>query len=291
MLEYPVSFLSGIESKIFTIRGVAVMMDTDLAILYNVETKVLNQSVKRNISRFPEIFMFQLNDLEWENLRSQIVTSSSEHGGKRYLPYVFTEQGVAMLSAVLKSKTAINVSIQIMTAFVSLRKNAGQLIRLYQRVDLIEKKQLTHEIKFDTLFAALEKSDQIPSQGVFFNGQIFDAYVFVSKIIKKAKSSIILLDNYIDESTLTMLSKRNEKVNAFIYTKDLNPALMLDIKKHNEQYSPIQFNLLKNNHDRFLIIDKVEMYHMGASLKDLGKKIFAFSRMDNEVKMILAAIV
>ena len=271
MFEKAIDNITELESKIFIIRGLTVMLDSDLATLYNVETKVLNQTVKRNIDRFPEIFMFQITEWEWDNLRSQFVTSSSEHGGKRYFPHVFTEQGVAMLSAVLKSKTAINVSIQIMTAFVSLRRNNNQISGLHQRVDNIEKKQLEHEIKFDNLFSALEKADRIPEQGIFFDGQIFDAYVFVSNIIKKAKQSIILIDNYIDETTLTLLNKRNKKVDAMIYTKLINPTLMLDIKKHNEQYPPIQFNLLKNNHDRFLIIDKLKMYHMGASLKDLGK--------------------
>ncbi len=184
------------------------------------------------------------------------MTSSKTHGGRRYLPLVFTEQGVAMLSAVLKSKSAIQISIQIIQAFVMMRKTGLHIIGLQQRLELVERKQINHELKFDQVFSALEKADPIPQQGIFFNGQIFDAYKFAADIIKKAKQSIILIDNYIDESTLALLSKRDKDVQAIIYTEKITPALKNDLGKLTEQYPPVEFRILKNSHDRFLIIDQ-----------------------------------
>ena len=304
------SIFETIENKIYLVRGVYVMLDSDLAALYKVETKNLNKTVKRNLSRFPEQFMFQIILQEWETLsadssRFQFGTMKNGNDTKlgftavnknnrghnlKYLPHLFTEQGVAMLSAVLKSETAISVSIQIMAAFVDMRKTINQSQGLIQRIESVEKKQLVADDKFERIFSALEQSVPIPTQGIFFNGQIFDAYKFVSEIIKTAKHSIILIDNYIDESTLAILSKRNANVNAIIYTADTNKILPIDLHKYNHQYQPISIKTLKNNHDRFLIIDKKEMYHIGASLKDLGKKIFAFSKMDHEVGTILGIL-
>ena len=285
------SIFETIENKIYKVRGVYVMLDSDLAGLYEVQTKVLNQSTKRNLNRFPDWMMFELSLNEWKVLRSQIVTLDEKIGKHRkYLPFVFTEQGVAMLSAVLKSETAISISIQIMAAFVEMRKTINQSLGLIQRIESVEKKQLVADDKFERIFSALEQSVPIPTQGIFFNGQIFDAYKFVSEIIKTAKHSIILIDNYIDEITLAILSKRNDNVNAIIYTADTNKILPIDLHKYNNQYQPISIKTLKNNHDRFLIIDKKEMYHIGASLKDLGKKIFAFSKMDHEVETILGIL-
>lgn len=281
---------SGIKNSIFNIRGVQVMLDSHLAELYQIETKVLNQSVKRNAQRFPISFMFQLNEKEWINLKSQIVTSSFEHGGIRKLPFVFTEQGVAMLSAVLKSKTAISVSIQIMNAFVEMRQSIRLVSNLAGRVKKVENKQALADENFEKIFQALEQKKNLPQQGIFFNGQIFDAYKFVADIIRRAKSSIILIDNYIDDTSLELFAKRKHGVKVIIFTKKLTPQLLLDLNKFNKQYGIIELREITCTHDRFLIIDKKEMYHIGASLKDLGGKIFAFSKMDSEVFNLLEKI-
>ena len=287
-----------IQSKIYTIRGVQVMLDEDLAVLYNVETKVFNQAVKRNIERFPEKFRFQLSESEYENLRSQFVTSSldnslrsqivtleSQRGKHRkYLPYVFTEQGVSMLSAVLRSQTAIEVSIKIIDTFINMRKFLSQNASLFTRIESIEKRQISYEIKNDTkvdaILNAIEEKGTPQKQHIFYDGQIFDAYLFVSDIIKSAKSSIKLIDNYIDESTLVLFTKRDAKVDMKIYTKTISKQLKLDLEKHNAQYPKIDIEIFDLSHDRFLIIDEKDIYHFGASLKDLGKKWFAVSKMD-----------
>lgn len=260
------------------------MLDSELAELYGIDTRSFNQAVKRNIDRFPDEFMFQLNETEFDNLRSQIVISSS-HGGRRYLPYVFTEQGVAMLSAVLKSKTAIEVSIQIMHAFVEMRKFFAIHGDLVMKIQQIEQKQILHEAKtqekFEAIFSALEEKPIVPKQGIFFDGQIFDAYVFVSKLIRSARKSIILLDNYVDETVLEHLSKSESQVKIHILTKTISNHLKLDIEKYNSQYKRIQIFQFNLSHDRFLIIDQSDIYHIGASLKDLAKKWFAFSKLEH----------
>ncbi len=279
-----------IESHILIVRDMQVMLDSDLASLYQVETKVLNQAIKRNSNRFPESFRFQLTINEFNNLRSQNVTSSYDHGGRRHLPYVFTEQGVAMLSAVLRSDLAVQVSIQIMQAFVNMRKFFLNNASVFQRLNRIETKQLQTDEKFEQIFKALETGKVKPEMGIFFDGQIFDAYTFVSDLIKSADKSIILVDNYIDETVLTLLSKRKSGVSADIYTKEIIPVLELDLKKYNHQYPLIGIKKLEKAHDRFIIIDHKELYHIGASLKDLGKKWFAFSRMDSLVNDILKRI-
>jgi len=276
-----------IENQIYTVRDQQVMLDSDLARIYQVETKNLNKAVKRNTERFPTSFCFQLTEKEVENLRFQIGTSSLNYGGRRYLPYVFTEQGIAMLSAVLRSEIAIKVSIEIMNAFVEMRKILISNASLFHRLDKIELKQLKADQKFEEIFKALE-SDKIHSEkGVFYDGQIFDAYTFVSNIIRNAKSSIILLDNYVDDTVLTLVGKRSDNVTAIIYTKNISNQLRLDLQRYNSQYPPIGIKLFPDAHDRFLIIDNTELFHIGASLKDLGKKWFAFSRMDIEVGKML----
>lgn len=288
-----------IESRIYTIRGTQVMIDRDLAEMYGVETKVLNQSVKRNIERFPESFRFQiseydLNELNFNKeqptrLRSQIVTSST-HGGRRYLPYAYTEQGVAMLSAVLRSKTAVQVSIQIINAFVEMRRLILDHAALFQRLNKVELKQIEADQKFEQIFCALEKPAKNPDKGIFFDGQVYDAYIFSASLIRKARKSLILIDNYVDDTVLTLLSKRNKKVAATIYTKHISKQLALDLKKHKTQYPTIEIKILTGAHDRFLLIDEEELYHLGSSIKDLGKKWFAFSRMDGFIKEILQRI-
>ena len=278
-----------IENRIYTIRGQQVMLDSDLARIYQVETKVFNQTVKRNTDRFPESFCFQLTQDEFDaiNLRSQFVTSSLNYGGRRYLPYVFSEQGIAMLSAVLRSNIAIKVSIEIMNAFVEMRKILVNNAALFHRLDKIELKQIDADQKFEEIFKALESGKLYSEKGIFYNGQIFDAYAFVSDIIRSAQSSIILIDNYVDDTVLTLLGKRNSDVTATIYTKSISNQLRLDVQRYNSQYPPVEVEIFSNAHDRFLIIDNTELYHIGASLKDLGKKWFAFSRMDIEVGRML----
>jgi hypothetical protein len=280
-----------IENRIFTFRGLQVMVDRDLAELYRVETRALNQAVKRNLDRFPNSFRFQLNDEEFENWKSQNVISNNDKMGLRRPPFVFTEQGIAMLSAILRSQTAIIVSVEIMNAFVTLRKSLILQSGILQRIDGIEKKILESDQKFDKIFKALESKDQIPSQGIFFDGQVFDAYELASRIIRSAKTSIILIDNYIDESTLTHLAKKNQGVKAILLTKSNSKKLELDIQKANEQYGDFEIKSFDKSHDRFLIIDSQEIYHLGASLKDLGKRWFAFSKIDeSSVKSVINLI-
>jgi hypothetical protein len=269
-----------IQNKIYTIRGLQVMMDRDLAELYGVETKRLNEQVKRNFDRFPPEFMFQLTKNEFENWKSQIATSNKELMGLRKMPFAFTEQGVSMLSAVLKSKTAIETSIKIIKSFVEMKKFLSQNTLLFQRLDSLEHKQFHTDTQLEKIFEIIESRDIKPKQGIFYDGQVFDAYVFVADLIKGAKKSIVLVDNYIDESVLTLLSKRHINCSAMIYTKTISKQLQLDLKKHNEQYPPIELKIFKDAHDRFLILDETEIYHIGASLKDLGKKWFAFSKFD-----------
>lgn len=277
-----------IENRIFTIRGKQVMFDRDLAEMYQVEVKRLNEQVKRNIDRFPETFRFQLNSQEKDKLVANCDRFESlKHSTVN--PYAFTEQGVAMLSAVLRSEIAVKVSIQIMNAFVELRKLVGQETLQHLRLSSIENKLIEHDQKFNKLFTALE-NNKLPQRGVYFDGQVYDAYQFVSDVIKNAQSSIILIDNYIDDSVLTLLSKRKKNVTATIYTASISKQLRLDLEKHNAQYPEVKAELFKQSHDRFLIIDEKELYHIGASLKDLGKKWFAFSRMDSLCKDVLSKI-
>lgn len=289
-----------IQRKIYTIRDNQVMLDSDLAVFYGVETKVLNQAVKRNKGRFPVDFMFQLNEGEWdslryqngtlngESLRSQNVTLKEERGRHRkYNPYVFTEQGVAMLSGVLKSKTAVKMSIQIISAFVAMRKFLTANAGVFQRLDTLEFKQLESDKKLEELLNELEKNELNPKQGIFFDGQIFDAHKFVSDLVRKAKKSIVLIDNYVDDTVLDLFSKRKKNVSVTIYTANLPKALITDLKKFNIQYPQIEIEEFKNSHDRFMIIDNEDVYHFGASLKDLGKKWFAFSKFDKDALKIL----
>jgi hypothetical protein len=272
---------SDLQAKIFTMRGVHVMLDRDLATLYGVQTKVLNQAVNRNKERFPENFCFTLSKVEFQNWRSQIVTSNSEKMGLRHTPKAFTEQGVAMLSSVIRSETAIRVSIQIMEKFVQIRKKLTLTDELFHRLIFLEKKQNHTDEKVEMLLQSLESKENFPTKGIFFEGQLFDAYIIANEIIKSVKKSIILIDNYVDETTLLMLSKRHHKCKAIIYTSKINNQLQLDLTKHNEQYPKIEIKELKTAHDRFIVIDEKELFHIGASLKDLGKKWFAFSKLNS----------
>ena len=284
--------LENIENLILNIRGKQVMLDRDLARLYGVETKRLNEAVKRNIERFPERFMFQLTDNELVELVANCDRFNSLKHSTSF-PYAFTEQGVSMLSAVLKSNIAINTSIMIMDAFVAMRHSQHNNFQLHNRIELLEQNQISnnkllqeHTEQFEIIFEKIFKHD-IPTEGVFHDGKIFDAYKFATDLIKSAKKSLVLIDNYVDESVLLMLSKRNAGVSAKIYTSHLSDALKLDLQKHNKQYPPIEIEKYTKAHDRFLIIDDSEVYHIGASLKDLGKKLFAFSKLSISPKSIL----
>ena len=273
-----------ISSKIIFIRGQQVMLDRDLANMYSVETRVLNQATKRNKERFPPDFLFELNKKEIDSLVSQNVIPSIQHlGGST--PKAFTEQGVAMLSAVLKSTTAVNVSIDIIKSFVMMRRFLKTNKNLFQRMNTVEQKIIEQDTNINKLLEFMKYQE--PEKGVFFEGELFDAHTFISKIIKQARQSIILLNNYIDEHTLTILDKRKKGVQATIYTKQINQKTKLDIQKHNEQYQPVIIKELKVSHDRFLIIDNNITYHIGSSIKDLGKKWFAFSKFNKESTRLL----
>lgn len=289
-----------IEQKIFNVRSVQVMLDADLAELYQVSTSRLNEQVKRNVGRFPADFMFQLTEQEWEFLQAQRAQSShaslrsqnamlKDGRGKhrKYLPYVFTEQGVASLSGVLKSEVAVAVHVEIMRAFVNMRKFLLENASVFQRLNQVELKLLQNDEKFDRLFKALEAGRPEPDKGIFFDGQVFDAYAFVSDLIKRAEKEIVLIDNYLDESVLTLLTKRQAGVKAILYTKSISKSLELDLQKHNAQYPAIELKTFTQSHDRFLLIDQQQLYHLGASLKDLGKKWFAFSRMDSHAVFVI----
>lgn len=278
-----------IQNKIFTIRGVQVMLDKDLASFYEVKAIRLREQVKRNPNRFPADFVFQLNENEVEYMVSQFAIPSVQSLGG-YLPYVFTEQGVAAASGVIKSDKADDVSVALARAFVAMRKFILNNASVFQRLDTIELKQLKTDEKLEQIFKALDAGQPQPEKGIFFDGQVFDAYVFVADIIKRANRSIILIDNFVDETVLNLFTKRSETVSATIYTKTISKQLQLDRDRHNAQYPPIDIQLFTPSHDRFLIIDNAEMYHLGASLKDLGKKWFAFSKMDSLTEDVLAKL-
>jgi hypothetical protein len=242
------------------------------------------------LNRFPVDFAFQLNDNEWESLRFQIGTlneKKSRGKHRKYLPWVFTEHGVTMLSTVLNTDVAVEVGIHIIKAFVSMRKFMLNNASVFQRLNQVELNQLKSNERIDKIFRALEKTKSIPNQGIFFDGQIFDAYELISKIIRSAKKEIILIDNYIDESVLMHLSKRAANVEAIIYTKKKSRGLQHDLDKYNAQYPPILIQELSESHDRFLIVDRNLLYHIGASLKDLGKRWFAFSKLNEFLPEIL----
>lgn len=274
-----------IESRIMTIRGSQVMIDRDLAELYGVETKRLNEAVKRNIERFPERFRFQLTKEEMNELVANCDRFNSlKHSTAR--SYAFTEQGVAMLSTVLRSETAVQVSIRIMDAFVAMRRFMTTNAEVFQRLSTMEYHQLEMQQhlqetdkRMEEVFRRLDEGNAKPMQGVFYDGQVYDAYTFVADLIKSARKRIILIDNYVDETVLTLLDKRENGVSAIIYTQQISRQFRLDIDRHNAQYAPIEVGTFRLSHDRFLCIDD-DVYHIGASIKDLGKKWFGFSKME-----------
>lgn len=272
-----------IESMIYVVRNQQVMIDSDLAMLYQVETKRLNEAVKRNIARFPEEFRFQLTAEETESLRSQIATLNENDGrGKhrKYLPYVFTEQGIAMLSAVLRSDVAIQVSISIMKSFVEMRRFISNNALLFERISNVELKQLEYQKqtdeKLEQIFEYISEHEE-SSQKVFFDGQIYDAFSLIVSLIQKAKKEITLIDGYVDVGTLNLLSKKNENVSVTIYTQKRTRLTKTDAENFNAQYPTLEVKFTKAFHDRFLILDRETAYHVGASLKDAGKKCFGIN--------------
>mgnify|MGYP001851530273 CR=1 FL=1 len=273
-----------IKNLIYNIRGKQVMLDSDVAMLYHYETKKINQNVKRNIKRFPENFCFQLNEKELEVLRSQFVTLEKKGKGQhgKYLPYVFTEQGIAMLSGLLKNDIAVQVSINIMNAFVEMRKFIVNNGKIFERLTNVECKLLEHDKKFDKVFNELQKDEENKfQQQIFYNGQIYDAYSLIVDIIKSAKNKIIIIDNYVDDSILKMLSKKGNNVEAVILTSSNTKISKLDVTKFNKQYPTLKVATTNNFLDRFILIDDTELYHCGASLKDLGKKCFAINKIED----------
>ena len=295
--------LMPIENLIYVIRGQQVMIDSDLARLYGVETRRLNEQVKRNNDRFPDDFMIQLTNHEVQNLMSQIATSSSRSqnvisswGGNRKPPYAFTENGVAMLSSVLRSKTAIEVNIRIMRAFTAMRSFLMSNAHMFKRLETIEHNYLLvnrhlseHDRKFEEVLSRLDDKDSEPIEGSFFEGQIFDAYSLISDLIRKATRRIVLIDNYVDDRILKVLTKRGEDVSATIYTDPRHSQISNDLRRHNAQYPRIEVRHCTNVHDRFLIIDDT-VYFIGGSIKDLGKKIVAFSQMHQNPDDILSKL-
>lgn len=278
-----------IEDKILIIRGQQVMIDRDLAELYGVETKRLNEQVRRNIERFPEHFMFQLTKEETllidTRSKSQFATLNAKGNFRgtnvKKLPYAFTEQGVAMLSAVLKSDTAIQTSIMIMEAFVALRHFLQNNSEIFTEINYLKRHVVESDKRIDELFDRMDRYKIEYRQGIFFKGQIFDAYAKFESFIAEAEKEIVLIDNYVDLSVLERLTKKQKDVKVTIYTHPKTEISALDIQKFNEQYPSVTLRYTENIHDRFLIIDNKILYHIGASLKDLAKKCFGFEIMDS----------
>ena len=290
-----------IKNLIYTIRGKQVMLDSDVAMLYHYPTKRINETVNRNKQRFPENFCFQLNEKEYEvlrcrnislnndehfdnsSLRSQIATLNENTGrGKhrKYLPYVFTEQGIAMLSGLLKNNIAIQVSINIMNAFVEMRKFLSSNGHLFERLTNVEYKLLEHDKKFDIIFNQLQHDENI-KQRIFFQGQIYDAYSLIVDIIKKANKKVLIIDNYVDDSILKMLTKKKRNVEVVILTSNKSNIQNIDIQKFNKEYPTLKIAKTNKFHDRFIILDNKEMYHLGASIKDLGRKCFGINKIED----------
>ena len=273
---------TNITDMIYTIRGKQVMLDSNLASLYQVTTKRLNEQVSRSKNRFPAEFMFRLTKEEYENLRSQFATSSEDyaHGGRRYMPYAFTEQGIAMLSAVLKSDIAVEVSIRIMNSFVEMRKFLLSNQQLFSRLDRVELKQLETDKKLEEVFNYIASNTEV-KQKIFFDGQIYDAFSFIVDLIGKAQKKLILIDNYVDVNTLNIICKKNSGVDVLIATAGKGSLTMKDINKFNAQYPSLSVKTTTDFHDRFLMIDDKEGYFIGASIKDAGKKSFAITKIED----------
>lgn len=275
----------GIKNLIYTVRGKQVMLDSDVAMLFEYETKDLNRNVKNNIERFPEYYCFQLTEEEYKVLRCKNFTLNKKGRGqhRKYLPYVFTEYGITMLAGLLKSEVAINMSIRIVNTFIEIRKLIVSKGNIYDRITNVEYKLLEQDEKFDIVFDQLQsKKEQEFKQKIFFDGQIYDAYSLIIDIIKTARNKILIIDNYINDSVLKMLAKKNKEVEVVILTSKNMELSKLDINKFDQQYPTLKLATTNRFHDRFMVVDDKELYHIGASLKDLGKKCFAISKVENQ---------
>ena len=277
--------IENIRNLIYTIRGKQIMLDSDVAMLYHYTTKNVNKAMKRNIDRFPEDFCFQLTKEELNTMWFQNGTTyenNIKYRSEKYLPYVYTEQGISMLSGILKNEIAVQVSINIMRAFIEMRKFIAYNGQIFKRLTSVEYKLLEHDKKFNEVFDEMQKDKSREfKQKIFFNGQIYDAYSLIIDIIKSAKTKILIIDNYIDDSILKMLSKKNKDVEVVILTSQNCNLNKLDISKFNKQYPSLKISYTNKFHDRFIVIDNQELYHIGASLKDLGKKCFAISKIED----------
>ena len=269
-----------IRNMIYTFRGKQVMVDRDLADLYQVQTKRLNEQVKRNLGRFPEEFCFRLSNEE----KNELVANCDRFEKLKHStsnPYVFTEQGIAMLSVVLKSDVAVEVSVKIMNSFIEMRKFLLSNQELFSRLDRVELKQLETDRKLEEVFNYMANNTEV-KQNIFFDGQIYDAFRFIVSIIQKANKELILIDNYVDVNTLNMLCKKNKGVDINILTAGKGGLSVKDITKFNAQYPKLSVKTTTDFHDRFLIIDKTGVYHIGASIKDAGKKSFGITKIEDK---------
>ena len=287
--EVQVIGMLDVQRRIIAVRGVQVMLDRDLATLYGVETRVLNQAVRRNIGRFPEDFMFQLS--KEDCLRSQIVTLNEARGKHlKYMPYAFTENGIAMLSSVLRSETAIEVNIRIMRAFTAMRRFVSDHAGLVQRVGAIELKQLETDKRIDTVFDALDRGNLLPS-GILPAESEFDSMRYVSRLIESAQSEILLVDPYSDAVTLEVLSKKRPGVKVRLVCKDRGKPTPTEIAKFNRQYKGLTVTYSDDFHDRFLVIDNAELHGLGSSINCLGRRVTSYTTRDpKEIAKLLAVL-
>lgn len=288
-----------IRDMIYTVRGQQVMLDSDLAELYGVETKALNRAAKRNEGRFPEDFRFKLTKGELDNLRCQIGTLAGQDTdssiGRTYLPHVYTEQGVAMLSGVLRSKVAIDVSVRIMRAFVEMRHFIADNAHMFEQIRSIDHRldslERSTDERFERVFDYME-THEAPSQRVFFEGQVYDAFELLVSLVQRARREIVLVDGYVDTGTLNILAKKRPDISATVWTHPKTRLTKRDVETFNAQYPTLEVRHTASFHDRFLILDGAEGYLIGASLKDAGKKSFAITKLEDSsiVESIIAAL-
>lgn len=278
-----------LKNKIYTIRGVQVMLDSDLAEIYGYETKRFNEQVKNNIERFDEDFRFQLTQDEVDVLRSKFSTTNISTMS-RSLPYAFTEQGIYMLMTVLKGELAVKQSKTLIRLFKQMKDFVLTNSQLFAEIDSIKKHLIESDLhhkendkRIDELFTLMDKYKIEEKQGIFFQGQIFDAYAKFESFIQSAKKEIVLIDGYVDLMVLERLAKKQKGVNVLLYTASKTKITNLDVQKFNAQYPTLTLNFTSKMHDRFLIIDNSVLYHIGASLKDLAKKCFAFEILDSSL--------